>query len=223
MGSRASRHVTQDDAHIFCTEEQIPARARRHASTTSRSLYDLFGARAAGASSRRDPTTSSARTRSGTSPRASSRRRSSETGSTYVVGEGEGSFYGPKIDLHVTDVARPLVADGDDPARQPDAAALRLDVHGQRTTSSTRSSSSTVRCFGSFERFIGILIEHYGGAFPVWLAPVQVRVIPVGEDHREAAHGAAGEARRAPGRDRRARRDGRASGSATPSSRRSPT
>jgi threonyl-tRNA synthetase len=42
--------------------------------------------------------------------------------------------------------------------------------------------------YGSFERFIGILIEHYGGAFPVWLAPVQGRVIPVGEDHREAAH-----------------------------------
>jgi len=42
--------------------------------------------------------------------------------------------------------------------------------------------------FGSFERFIGILIEHYAGAFPVWLAPIQVRVIPVGEDHREAAH-----------------------------------
>jgi threonyl-tRNA synthetase len=43
--------------------------------------------------------------------------------------------------------------------------------------------------YGSFERFIGILIEHYGGAFPVWLAPVQVRIIPVGEDHREAAKG----------------------------------
>jgi len=42
--------------------------------------------------------------------------------------------------------------------------------------------------FGSLERFIGILIEHYGGAFPVWLAPVQVRIIPVGKDHREAAH-----------------------------------
>jgi threonyl-tRNA synthetase len=42
--------------------------------------------------------------------------------------------------------------------------------------------------YGSFERFIGILIEHYGGAFPVWLAPVQVRLIPVGEDHREAVH-----------------------------------
>jgi threonyl-tRNA synthetase len=46
--------------------------------------------------------------------------------------------------------------------------------------------------FGSFERFIGILIEHYAGAFPVWLAPVQVRVLPVGEDHREAARALAG-------------------------------
>jgi threonyl-tRNA synthetase len=42
--------------------------------------------------------------------------------------------------------------------------------------------------YGSFERFIGILIEHFGGAFPVWLAPVQIRIIPVGEDHREATH-----------------------------------
>ena len=50
--------------------------------------------------------------------------------------------------------------------------------------------------FGSLERFIGILIEHYAGAFPFWLAPVQVRVIPVGEGHREAAHALAGAARR---------------------------
>ena len=65
---------------------------------------------------------------------------------------------------------------------------------------------------GSFERFIGILIEHYGGAFPLWLAPVQVRVLPVSEQHREARPRARREARRRrglPRRDRRARRDAR--------------
>ena len=63
--------------------------------------------------------------------------------------------------------------------------------------------------YGSFERFIGILIEHYGGAFPFWLAPVQVRVVPVGEDHREAAKALAEKLGELQGRGRRVGRDGR--------------
>jgi threonyl-tRNA synthetase len=107
-------------------------------------------------------------------------------GIDYVLGEGEGSFYGPKIDLHVTDVL----------GRSWQLGTIQLDRQMPQRFGLTYMGSDNVEhevfvvhraLFGSFERFIGILIEHYGGAFPVWLAPVQVRVIPVGEDHREAA------------------------------------
>ena len=68
-----------------------------------------------------------------------------------------------------------------------DARAVRPHVHGRRTTASTAPFVIHRALFGSFERFIGILVEHYAGAFPFWLAPVQARVIPVGESHRDAA------------------------------------
>ena len=97
------RHVTQDDAHIFCTQEQISGGARRlHRLSPLISTASSGSSR--GPSSRRARTTSSGATRSGTSPRGSSRRRSSGTRSSSCSGAGEGSFYGPKIDLHVTDV-----------------------------------------------------------------------------------------------------------------------
>ena len=185
-GFSASGHVTQDDAHIFCTREQIeqeifgsprlrgvPLRPVRH----GRTLRAL------------DPAGRQARapTRSGTSPRARSGRALERRGIEYYVGEGEGAFYGPKIDLHMKDVAGPRVADGDDPARCADAEAVRPHLHGCRQR---RAPSYVVHraLLGSLERFIGILIEHYGGAFPTWLAPVQVRVVPVADGHRTAAH-----------------------------------
>ena len=68
-----------------------------------------------------------------------------------------------------------------------DAGALRAHLHGGRQPGAPGRSSSTARCFGSLERFIGILIEHYGGAFPFWLSPVQVRILPVGEAHHDGA------------------------------------
>ncbi len=97
------KHITQDDAHIFCTPEQIEDEIFGCLDYASY-LYDLFetgGAVRALDAARR---TSSAPTRSGTSPRARCARRSSGAGSTYQVNEGDGAFYGPKIDLHMTDV-----------------------------------------------------------------------------------------------------------------------
>ena len=66
-------------------------------------------------------------------------------------------------------------------------AAVRPHLHGRRQQRAHAATSSIARCFGSLERFIGILIEHYAGDFPLWLAPVQVRILPVGEAHRGAA------------------------------------
>ena len=107
-------------------------------------------------------------------------------GTSYFVGEGEGSFYGPKIDLHMTDVL----------GRSWQLGTIQLDAQMPARFGLTYMGADNQEhpvfvihraFFGSFERFIGILIEHYAGAFPFWLAPVQIRIIPVGEDHREAA------------------------------------
>ena len=105
----------------------------------------------------------------------------------YTIAAGEGAFYGPKIDLFMDDALGrkwqmgTIQLDSQMPSRfdltyvGPDNAEHELYVVHRAL-------------YGSFERFIGILIEHYAGAFPFWLAPVQLRVIPVGEAHRPAAH-----------------------------------
>ena len=103
-----------------------------------------------------------------------------------MISPGEGTFYGPKIDLHMTDVL----------GRSWQMGTIQLDYQmpvqfGLTYMGADNREHSPVvihrALLGSLERFMGILIEHYGGAFPFWLAPVQARVIPVGEDHRDAA------------------------------------
>ncbi len=113
-------------------------------------------------------------------------RRSSATRSTTSSARGRASFYGPKIDLHM----RPTRSAARGRSGRSSSTRRCRPVSGSRTwaptTTSTRSYVVHRALFGSLERFIGILIEHYAGAFPVWLAPVQVRVLPVAEPHREA-------------------------------------
>ena len=102
------------------------------------------------------------------------------------MNEGDGAFYGPKIDLHMTDAL----------GRSWQMGTIQLDAQmPQRFGLSYMGADNAEHTpyvihralLGSLERFIGILTEHFGGAFPFWLAPVQVRVVPVGEAHREAA------------------------------------
>ena len=127
----------------------------------------------------------------------------------YTIAEGEGAFYGPKIDL--LHGRRPRAANG----RWGRSSSTRRCRHasGSRTWGrTTRSTTLYVihrALYGSFERFIGILIEHYAGAFPVWLAPVQVRIIPVGRGPPRGRAGAGREAGRVPRGGRRLGRDGR--------------
>lgn len=110
---------------------------------------------------------------------------------TYAVDEGGGAFYGPKIDCKFRDVI----------GREWQGATIQLDfVLPERfglayigpDNAPHRPAMIHRAIFGTFERFIGGLIEHFAGAFPVWLAPVQVRVLPVTEAHRDAAAGVAG-------------------------------
>ena len=125
------RHFTQDDAHIFCTEEQIEDEvARLPGLRASRSTRCSASSRSS--SSRRARRTGSARTRCGTRPRARWPSALRARGLDYEVNEGDGAFYGPKIDLHMTDSIGRSWQLGHGAARLLDARALRPDVHGRR-------------------------------------------------------------------------------------------
>jgi threonyl-tRNA synthetase len=178
------QHVTQDDAHIFVSPEQIEEEIFG-ALDFAAYLYDLFGMEARFELSTRPENklgTDEEWDFTESALRAALERRGIE----YVVNEGDGAFYGPKIDLHMTDVLGRSWQMGTIQLDSQMPARFGLTYVGEDNAEHTPYVVHRA-LFGSLERFIGILIEHYGGTFPVWLAPVQVRVIPVGEDHREAA------------------------------------
>ncbi|MDX6400349.1 MAG: threonyl-tRNA synthetase [Gaiellaceae bacterium] len=178
------RHVTQDDAHIFCSREQIDPELDGTLDYL-KYLYGLFGLEPRAELSTR-PDNKLGTDEEWDFTEGALERALERHDISYFVGEGEGSFYGPKIDLHMTDVLGrswqlgTIQLDAQMPARFG-LTYMGPDNHEHPVFVIHRAF------FGSFERFIGILIEHYAGAFPFWLAPVQIRIIPVGEDHREAA------------------------------------
>ena len=179
------RHVTQDDAHIFCTREQIEDEIFG-CLDYAKFIYDLFDLESDFELSTRPEN------RLGTDEewdftegalKAALDRR----GLSYRVNEGDGAFYGPKIDLHMRDsLGRPwqmgtIQLDSQQPGR------LNCRYIGADNTEHVPYVVHRA-LMGSFERFIGILTEHYAGAFPFWIAPVQIRVVPVAEPHQAAAH-----------------------------------
>jgi threonyl-tRNA synthetase len=180
------KHITQDDAHIFCSEDQIQDEIDRMIDFV-RYLYDRFGITPRAELSTRPEKrlgTDEQWDRAEGALEAALERHEME----YVISPGEGTFYGPKIDLHMTDVL----------GRSWQMGTIQLDYQMPLRFGLTymgadnREHSPVVihrALLGSLERFIGILIEHYGGSFPFWLAPVQARVIPVGEAHRDPARG----------------------------------
>ena len=178
------RYVTQDDAHIFCTREQITTELDGCIDYL-RYLYGLFGLEPRAEFSTRPEnklgTDEEWDFSEGELQAALERHEIS-----YVVGAGEGSFYGPKIDLHITDAL----------GRSWQLGTIQLDRQMPARFGLTYMGADNTEhpvfvihraLYGSFERLIGILIEHHAGAFPFWLAPVQIRVLPVGESHRAAA------------------------------------
>jgi threonyl-tRNA synthetase len=178
------RHITQDDAHIFCSEDQIQDEIHKMIEFV-RDLYAIFGvtprAELATRPEKRLGTDEQWDRAEGALEEALKRHEI-----PYAIAEGEGTFYGPKIDLHMTDVL----------GRSWQMGTIQLDYQMPVRFELTYMGPDNQEhhpvvihraLLGSLERFIGILIEHYGGAFPFWLAPVQVRVLPVGEGHREAA------------------------------------
>ncbi len=178
------RHVTQDDGHTFCTLDQIEDEVflcLDHAFY----LYDLLDLTMHVELSLRPEN------RLGTDEdwdhaEAALRKALVSRGVDFVEMPGEGAFYGPKIDIHMEDSL----------GRRWQLGTVQLDFQMPQRFGLTYQAADNEQktpamihraLFGSLERFIGILIEHYGGAFPFWLAPVQVRVVPVSDSHRDAA------------------------------------
>jgi threonyl-tRNA synthetase len=182
------RHVTQDDAHIFCTREQIEDEIFG-CLDYAKFVYDLFDLEASFELSTRPENklgTEEEWDFTESALRAALERR----GLDYRVSPGEGAFYGPKIDLHMTDSLGRAWQMGTIQLDSQQPARLNCRYVGADNAEHVPYVIHRA-LMGSFERFIGILIEHYAGAFPFWIAPVQVRVIPVAEKHHRAAAGLA--------------------------------
>jgi threonyl-tRNA synthetase len=182
------RHITQDDAHVFCREDQIEQEAMR-CLDFGFYIYKQFGLEPRLELSTRPDK------RVGTEEmwdkaEAALIRTLENNGLNYEVAEGEGAFYGPKIDAHITDAI----------GRSWQLGTVQLDYYmpEQFELAYTGADNTEHRpvmihraLMGSFERFIGILIEHYAGEFPLWLAPVQAIVLPIADRHVEYAREAA--------------------------------
>src|SRR6187397_2575778 len=179
------QHMTQDDAHMFVTPEQIEEEIFGCLDFAAY-LYDLFGMEARFELSTR-PENKLGTDEEWDFTEAALRNALERRGIEYTVNEGDGAFYGPKIDLHMTDVLGRSWQMGTIQLDSQMPARFELTYMGEDNQEHTPYVIHRA-LFGSLERFIGILIEHYAGAFPFWLAPVQIRVIPIGEAHRAAAH-----------------------------------
>jgi threonyl-tRNA synthetase len=182
------RHITQDDAHIFCTEEQVEEEVIGCLEFGA-FIYELFGFEPRlELSTRPDKRIGSDEMwdRAEAALAGALDRR----GLSYDINTGDGAFYGPKIDLHMTDSL----------GRSWQLGTVQLDYsmperfeigYIGEDNAEHRPVMIHRALFGSFERFIGILTEHYGGEFPVWLAPTQAIVLPIADRHNEYAQSVA--------------------------------
>ncbi len=177
------RHITQDDAHIFCTPEQVQDEVIR-CLDFGFAIYDLFGFEPRLELSTRPDK------RIGTDDmwdraEAALAQALEARGLSYEVNEGDGAFYGPKIDLHMTDSIGRSWQLGT--VQYDESMPERFGIHYIGADDAEHRPVMIHRALlGSFERFIGILIEHYAGEFPLWLAPVQAAVLPIADRHVDA-------------------------------------
>ena len=178
------RCFTQDDAHIFMTPEQIRDEIKGVARLID-SVYQLFGFKYHVELSTR-PEDSMGSDEDWEIATEGLRGALDDLGLDYVVNEGDGAFYGPKIDFHLVDCI----------GRTWQCGTIQLDFQlPQRFELEYIGADGEKHrpimihrvVFGSIERFIGILIEHFAGAFPTWLAPVQVKVLPISEKYMDYA------------------------------------
>ena len=180
------RCFTQDDAHIFMTQDQITDEIKG-VTRLINEVYSQFGFDYFVELSTR-PEDSMGSDEDWEMATEGLRSALEELGLPYVVNEGDGAFYGPKIDFHLEDSI----------GRTWQCGTIQLDFQLPQRFELEYTGADGEKhrpimihrvVFGSIERFIGILIEHFAGKFPVWLAPVQVKVIPVSEKSMEYAQG----------------------------------
>ena len=178
------RCFTQDDAHIFMMPEQIRDEIKGVAKLID-SVYQLFGFKYHVELSTR-PEDSMGSDEDWEMATEGLRGALDDLGLDYVVNEGDGAFYGPKIDFHLEDSI----------GRTWQCGTIQLDFQLPLRFECEYTGADGEKhrpimihrvAFGSIERFIGILIEHFAGAFPTWLAPVQVKVLPISEKHMDYA------------------------------------
>jgi threonyl-tRNA synthetase len=178
------RHITQDDAHVFCTEEQIDEEAMR-CIDFGFFIYEQFGLRPRLELSTR-PEKRVGSEEMWDKAEVALQRTLENNGLEYELNEGDGAFYGPKIDAHITDAI----------GRSWQLGTVQLDYYMPEQFELTYTGADNAEhrpvmihraLMGSFERFIGILIEHYAGEFPLWLAPVQAIVLPIADRHLDYA------------------------------------
>jgi threonyl-tRNA synthetase len=180
-GLTRARGFTQDDAHIFCTEEQLPGELASLLDFVVGLLRD-FGLTEFEAELSTRPEKFVGEPADWDRAEAALKHALDASGLPYVIAEGEGAFYAPKIDVHVRDAI----------GRRWQLSTLQVDfqlpgrfeMEYQAADGARRRPYMIHRAlFGSIERFFGILVEHYAGAFPPWLAPVQVVGIPIADAH----------------------------------------
>ena len=188
------RHITQDDAHVFCREDQIEEEVLR-CLDFGFFIYEQFGFEPRLELSTR-PEKRVGSDEMWDKAEAALQRALDSRGLEYELNEGDGAFYGPKIDLHMTDAI----------GRSWQLGTVQLDYYMPEQFELTYQGADNAEhrpvmihraLMGSFERFIGILIEHYAGEFPLWLAPVQAIVLPIADRHAEYARQAAEQLRAA--------------------------
>lgn len=194
QGLTRVRCITQDDSHVFARRDQIEQEAQL-AQEIITQLYATFGMELRLRLSVRDPENPDAYLGDDAlweDAENSLKAVIENNGLEYFVGEGEAAFYGPKIDYIAVDAI----------GREWQLATIQLDFNqpnrfGLSYTAESGAAEEPVMIhvatLGSIERFMGVIIEHFEGAFPLWLSPVQVQLIPVGEKHHEYVHGLAKE------------------------------
>ena len=180
------RCFTQDDAHIFMRDDQIEDEIKG-VTRLINEVYTQFGFEYFVELSTR-PEDSMGSDEDWEMATNGLKKALEDMGLEYIVNEGDGAFYGPKIDFHLRDSLGRTWQCGTIPLAFQMPQRFNLEYTAEDGSKKRPIMIHRV-CFGSIERFIGILIEHFAGKFPVWLAPVQVKVIPVSEKSMEYAAG----------------------------------
>jgi threonyl-tRNA synthetase len=178
------RQFAQDDGHSFCMQDQIGSEVERMIGLVRR-VYGDFGLEYTAKLSTR-PAEFMGEIATWDSAEAQLKSALEQAGQVYTINEGDGAFYGPKIDFDITDAI----------GRKWQCATIQLDYNAPERFDLKYIGADNAEhrpvvihraIFGSFERFIAILIEHFAGAFPLWIAPVQAVVLPISDRHAQYA------------------------------------